>query len=235
MNYEKKYKEALERAKQFSETPYLEDSKGIVEYIFPELQESEDERIRKSLIDMLKNDEKCYLKEIAWLEKQGEHAKFRDSIQVGDKVTRNEDGVLVNLSQLNRVAKKQGEQKPYGQREKCSDCQFNYAGECKGSCAMKSRLIAWLKAIKDRVQPQQKQEWSKEDEKIYQSIMDDTVQENQLDSKQIDWLKSLKDRYTWKPSEKQIYSLDRALRFYGKGTAVYDSVKELLEQLKKLK
>lgn len=38
----------------------------------PELVESEDERIRKSLIDMLKNDEKCYLKEIAWLEKQGE-------------------------------------------------------------------------------------------------------------------------------------------------------------------
>ena len=29
------------------------------------------------------------------------------------------------------------EQKPYGQREKCSDCQFNYAGECKGTCAMK--------------------------------------------------------------------------------------------------
>lgn len=44
--------------------------------------------------------------------KQGEHAKFCDSIQVGDKVTRNEDGVLVNLSQLNRVAKKQGEQRP---------------------------------------------------------------------------------------------------------------------------
>ena len=39
----------------------------------------------------------------------------------------------------------------------------------------------------------------------------------------------------WKPSDKQIYSLDRALRFYGKGTAVYDSVKELLEQLKKLR
>lgn len=29
------------------------------------------------------------------------------------------------------------EQKPYGQREECLDCQFNYAGECKGSCAMK--------------------------------------------------------------------------------------------------
>jgi len=32
---------------------------------------------------------------------------------------------------------KQGEQKPYGQRQECSDCHFNYAGECKGSCQMK--------------------------------------------------------------------------------------------------
>ena len=32
---------------------------------------------------------------------------------------------------------KQGEKKPYGQREECLDCQFNYAGECKGSCSMK--------------------------------------------------------------------------------------------------
>lgn len=31
---------------------------------------------------------------------------------------------------------KQGENK-FGQREECLDCQFNYSGECKGSCAMK--------------------------------------------------------------------------------------------------
>ena len=39
------------------------------------------------------------------LEKQDEHANFISKIQVGDKVTRNEDGILVNLSQLERVAK----------------------------------------------------------------------------------------------------------------------------------
>ena len=33
--------------------------------------------------------------------------------------------------------KNQDEQKPYDQREECLNCQFNYAGECKGSCAMK--------------------------------------------------------------------------------------------------
>ena len=39
------------------------------------------------------------------------HMEFLDKIQVGDKVTRNSDGVLVNLSQLNRVAKKEDHQK----------------------------------------------------------------------------------------------------------------------------
>jgi hypothetical protein len=45
-------------------------------------------------------------KALAWIEKQGEHAKFLSKIQIGDKVTRNEYGVLVNLSQLARIAKK---------------------------------------------------------------------------------------------------------------------------------
>ena len=88
----KAYDEALERA---------------------ESKESKDEKIRKTILSHFKsfkqwacgngvNKEDC----IAWLEKQGEHANFRNKIQIGDKVTRNEDGVLVNLSQLNRVAKK---------------------------------------------------------------------------------------------------------------------------------
>ena len=78
----------------------------------------EDEKIRKAIKKALQvrcdgnriiSDEPVTLEEaIAWLEKQGEHANFCNKIQIGDKVTRNENGVLVNLSQLNRVAKKQG-------------------------------------------------------------------------------------------------------------------------------
>ena len=44
---------------------------------------------------------------IAWLEKQGKHANFRNKIQIGDHVTRNGNGELVNLSQLKRVAVKE--------------------------------------------------------------------------------------------------------------------------------
>ena len=87
--------------------------KATLERIFPELK-NDDERIKNGLLKLLNciamkeyKDTFCITKEeaLAWLEKQGEHAKFRDSIQVGDKVTRNESGVLVNLSQLKRIAK----------------------------------------------------------------------------------------------------------------------------------
>ena len=51
MNYKKAYKQALERARQFSEHPLMEDSSNVVEYVFPELKESEDEKIRKELTE----------------------------------------------------------------------------------------------------------------------------------------------------------------------------------------
>lgn len=107
-----RYDEVINRMKH-----YVIDEYGCsrikVADVFPELKESEDEKwIPKEIIKYLKEKgdfRSCW---IAWLEKQCEHASFLSKIQVGDKVTRNEDGVLVNLSQLNRVANKQCEQKP---------------------------------------------------------------------------------------------------------------------------
>ena len=88
------------------------EQKEKLELIFPELRESEDEKIRKDLIIYLRSilsnkkyGDKFIEGWIAWLEKQGENANFRNKIQIGDKVTRNEDCMLVNLSQLKRVAK----------------------------------------------------------------------------------------------------------------------------------
>jgi hypothetical protein len=90
-----------------------------IEYIFPELKESEDERIRNGLIGYFRAGKCENISSyhgistndiLAWLEKQSEHANFRDKIQIGDKVTRNEDGMLVK-----RIAKKdekQDEQEP---------------------------------------------------------------------------------------------------------------------------
>jgi hypothetical protein len=125
MNCEQKYNEALERARTEYEKheSLFNGFHEMLSYIFPELKESEDEKTVKELIQFIKNwknpnnigrlhdfpmltrnVEQCD-KYIAWLEKIGEHLKFCKTIQVGDRVTRNEGGVLVNMSQLHRIAK----------------------------------------------------------------------------------------------------------------------------------
>ena len=169
-----------------------------------ELAESEDERISKHLLYHFRNKTKkewngMPVKDIiAYLEKQGEHKKFRDSIQVGDKVTKNEDGVLVNLSQLNRVAKKdekQGEQKSV--------------------------------------------EWSKSDKRMLDEIVDffenGTVKLQHDLSLYASWLKSLRPQSHWKPSDEQIECLSDAIEHYNSLGYPASKLKELLDDLKKLK
>ena len=75
MDYEKKYKEAFERAKKLQETCDSNTIVGWMEYIFPELTESEDERTRKGLIQLIScmHDADRRKKDwLAWLEKQSE-------------------------------------------------------------------------------------------------------------------------------------------------------------------
>lgn len=96
--------------------------------------------------------------------------------------------------------------------------------------------IDWLKSLKDRVQPQSKQEWSEEDESNFQGIID-VIKENKHHAtdyehmtyyKLLSWFKSLKDRYTWKPSEEQM----NILSIYAH---VHDGLASLYQDLKKLK
>ena len=77
MNYEEKYKNALERARKLYEKGTITESIG---YIFPELAESKDEKIKEALIQLVKcNERSGYLvlnnvstgSMISWLEKQG--------------------------------------------------------------------------------------------------------------------------------------------------------------------
>ena len=121
-----RYDETINKLRRFMEQgvdPLI--TRADAQDFFPELKDNEDERKRKGLIEHLKelkeqSVEGSHLKRpehydawIAWIEKQGEHANFRNKIQVGDKVTRNENGELVNLSQLERVAKtSNGEKQP---------------------------------------------------------------------------------------------------------------------------
>ena len=110
----KRYDETLEQLKGLIEGT-REDKCAIVEEdiinIFPELQESEDEIIRKSIIEFFESqdDNTTYSlvpkKDIlAWLEKQGQ-STFDQCKQEGDRIVENPDGTHFNISQLERVAK----------------------------------------------------------------------------------------------------------------------------------
>lgn len=89
MDYEKKYNEALERARKLQENSKGMILKKWIWNVFPELKESDDERTRKELLGFIenwknpnnvgrlddypmftKNEEQCN-KYIAWLKKQG--------------------------------------------------------------------------------------------------------------------------------------------------------------------
>lgn len=81
MDYKEKYEQALERCKKefnFNNLVYShEEIKQRLERVFPELKESEDEKIRRALIQHIKYKVSVisgWRKEelIAWLEKQGE-------------------------------------------------------------------------------------------------------------------------------------------------------------------
>ena len=105
MDYEKKYKEALERAKKTLEKSSAKDeAKLVVEYFFPELAESEDERIRKWILEYLydglrKSDEQFkeqFKTAIAWFEKQKEQ-KPAEWGEEDEKIRGNLMSLLANM------------------------------------------------------------------------------------------------------------------------------------------
>ena len=72
------YDKALERARAINNGKDVDVESGttICEYIFPELKESEDDKIRKEIISILRNtywtsNRNRFNELVAWLEKQG--------------------------------------------------------------------------------------------------------------------------------------------------------------------
>jgi hypothetical protein len=170
MDYKEKYEMALEGIQEILGSG--EDSIKMsrlqlrLQGIFPELKESEeneDEKIRKAIhiyLDWL-DGKKGYAPRgeytindmIDWIEKQGKHQKFRDSIQVGDKVTRNEDGVLVNLSQLARVAKPAKNQ-DVQQETLCGKCRKEQPSHsCQDITALGRCAVEHEQKPADKVEP----------------------------------------------------------------------------------
>jgi hypothetical protein len=323
MDYEKAYKDALERAKKYWNSPRTCVDIEVIPEIFPELKESEDERIRGAIMHFIShtptvpkgiiNKEQM----LAWLEKQGEHANFRNKIQIGDKVTRNEAGILVNISQPNRIAKLRvaksadkiasidefagltdfertladicigwiGKEIGWKQYIKnnadallqiavekfnsVQDATFerkhatididkmvnDYAnnkerGNEEFGKPVNCMIRAYRQGLNDAIRKVVlKHSWSEEDEVRIRQICGDLKcgLENFLSGKNvkglhfeeiiksnIDWLKSLKDKYTWKPSKEQMTALSEASGIVGMLTPRGTNLQSLYNDLKKL-
>lgn len=247
-----RYDEAIEKARLVLQEKGNEpDGASILSELFPELIESKDERIRKDIINLVK--------------KSNEYGGYALHKWEADKM----------LAWL----EKQGGQKPYGQRQECVDCQFNYAGECKGSCAMKrgkqkptewseedNRILYNVKAYIGYAAGQRgvKDELFKEANEWLNSLpigfvynknynedmvtllvgeLKQIANDNNAPEQyqvEINWLKSLKEGYTWKPSEKQIkvckevYADILSAKGFDLGT-INSELNRLEEELKKLK
>ena len=108
MDYKQKYEQAMLRMNKWVEGSEIIEPKEVAEFIFPELKESMDERIRKSLIGhLMECRNQCrsevmigeYAKWIAWLEKQGEQ-KPADRVEPKFKIG---DWVVTSYGKVNQV------------------------------------------------------------------------------------------------------------------------------------
>lgn len=217
------YSKAVEKAKQEYSITTSEDRKQWLEELFPELRESEDERIRKEILNYIDKATGCK-RWVAWLEKQGEQKSF--------------DYENANIPQKDSTW---GEEDKHW-RQKVIDF-MNHPDLIKATPTLAKDTINWLKSLKDRVQPQSKQEWSEEDESNFQGIIDE-LKVNKHHAPDCDlptydrflsWFKSLKERYVWKPSEEQMNALDSTLQYSQVSHNSFEHLNSLYNELKKLK
>lgn len=93
----------------------------------------------------------------------------------------------------------------------------------------------WLRTLKDRVQLQQRMTCNEEDKEKLERIINKASYNCGLKNDDISFLKSLKERYFWKPSDEQITWLYRATDEAKKDSRMKQVLNELLYDLKKLK
>ena len=163
---------------------------------------------------------------LAWLEKQGEQKPVQYDIDVLEKhITKDSVSELAHTVIVRNGWEivEANEQKPAEWSDEDEKLYTSALWHIKnsygngGNDSGEYEVYNWLKSIKDRIQPQPKQEWSKEDEKKimwlvrlistagFRELANDKMPCSR--SELIDWLKSLIPQNTWKPSEGQLEAL----------------------------
>lgn len=199
MNYEEKYKEALGKAIEiYNRKDATDCGKTILESVFPGLKESSDEKIKKSLIELVKQSSEVLDRQnqnnmIAWLENQGHEGKkwIYEDVYIKEKEQVFQDGIDEVLENPQKYGlEKQGEKKPTDKVEP------------------KFKVGDWI--IRNN---EHNSIWSEEDERICRCLIKD--QNDKLDDvykdryghseivsdlkkiyrERIKWLKSLKEKF----------------------------------------
>jgi hypothetical protein len=92
----------------------------------------------------------------------------------------------------------------------------------------------WLKSLKDRVQPQPKQEWSEEDIVAIDCAVEVLSKDLPSLAASIERLKSLRPQNRWKPSDEQMKALLWIIENTPKSVDINILLNSLYEQLKAL-
>ena len=180
--------EKLQEAKRLYKTANS-DQRYVLESLFPELAESEDERIRKEIISALKyaNHKGVYDKHIVWLEKQGERILANSAKTCKDELF---DYECANIQQKDFAPKetvKEAESNLTPLERKVKDILFSFHINAADGISFDGTM-AVVHNIITLCQQEQKPAWSEEDERMMMFCCD------YLDDNQESWLKSLKGR-----------------------------------------
>ena len=242
----KKYGDAVERMKSWMNGEHPEcfsEAQKAAEFVFPELKESEDERIKRAILEFFESQDENTTYSfvhrndiIAWLRKQKESKRIE---QEQTELPKGEDYAIDGLWQAIQILEHSlGE----------VDGWQSDDGILEHKCA--------IEAVKRLYE--QKATWSEDDEETLNNILNDLSQNVIPDDEDTQWLKSLKDRITitnkndfdrgydvgisaakfnqWRPTEEQMEALSDAVKLY-KSTH-FDShhykIETLYEDLKKL-
>lgn len=208
MDYKERYEQALERAEELLDSPRTCFDIEQLKDIFPELAESEDERIRKALVKQfggcIKDEEFChtgftYAEITAWLEKQKEQKPVM--LQWTGK-------------NLKEVIDFTGKSPRFDEWFKSWEEFENYVHShddilklfCEDGCHYEVPVGAWIVKTPDGYNipsrfrfVQKPAEWSEEDERMLNeliTIMDGgIVTSGTYLSEYVAWLKSLPERF----------------------------------------
>lgn len=232
-------KEKLEEAKRLYQTANA-DQRYVLESLFPELkEESEDEKIRKELIDIVAKSPITFAfedknKVLAWLEKQ----KPIQNINKEDEEVRQYIVKIMEQRDINVPMVQKAiawlENIPYTiDHEKREGFHLGY----KAALEKQGETSPILSNSSNIGKDEQKPAWSIKEKLMLNDIIETTERSNifkeDYQRELIDWLKSLKERYSWKPSDEQMKALDSVIDEYD-GYPEFDSLVSLKNDLSKL-